>query len=72
MENVSTTATMWPVDIGAASLTPRCLKGKVNETLSPQGPEKGPDGRFHMAWVWRDTNPIARPTTIFPTPEAAT
>ncbi len=22
---------------------------------SPQGPVRGPDGLFHVVWVWRDT-----------------
>jgi len=28
-------------------------RGKMNAYLS--GPTKGPDGRYHLVWVWRDT-----------------
>jgi hypothetical protein len=28
-------------------------RGRMNAYL--HGPAKGPDGRFHLAWVWRDT-----------------
>jgi hypothetical protein len=28
-------------------------EGEMNAYI--QGPTRGPDGRFHMAWVWRDT-----------------
>jgi hypothetical protein len=29
--------------------------GEGQRNAYPQGPLKGPDGRFHVLWVWRDT-----------------
>lgn len=31
------------------------LDGEGKRSAYPSGPKQGPDGRFHMIWVWRDT-----------------
>ncbi len=31
------------------------FEGQGKRNAYPEGPQKGPDGLFHMAWVWRDT-----------------
>ncbi len=31
------------------------LDGGGKESAYPVGPSKGPDGRFHLVWMWRDT-----------------
>jgi hypothetical protein len=31
------------------------LDGQGEMNAYPHGPEKGPDGMFHLAWVWRNT-----------------
>jgi len=31
------------------------FEGEGQRNAYPRGPEKGPDGLFHMLWVWRDT-----------------
>jgi hypothetical protein len=31
------------------------LDGQGEMNAYPNGPEKGPDGMFHLAWVWRNT-----------------
>ena len=31
------------------------FEGEGKRNAYPLGPEKGPDGRFHVIWVWRDT-----------------
>ncbi len=31
------------------------LDGQGKRNAYPMGPLRGPDGRFHMVWVWRDT-----------------
>jgi len=31
------------------------LEGEGERNAYPHGPVQGPDGRFHMIWVWRDT-----------------
>jgi hypothetical protein len=31
------------------------FEGQGKRNAYPHGPTKGPDGRFHVVWVWRDT-----------------
>ncbi len=35
------------------------LSGENERNAYLEGPLKGPDGRFHLAWVWRDTGDCA-------------
>jgi len=46
--------TTWPIAAGRASSTRPSRRAGVVQRL-PGGPVLGPDGWYHLVWVWRDT-----------------
>jgi hypothetical protein len=40
---------------GDQHMVGRRLDGQGKRNAYPRGPVRGPDGRFHLIWVWRDT-----------------